>query len=494
MNTFRTNSFWLVCVLAFSISVDLVWHSYVGFVRDDAYITYRYAENIANGAGFVYNTGEHVYGTSSPGLAVFLAAWLNIFPNPLNAALGLDILASTVSLLLIWKLLEHFSIPVEGRILSLFILTWSDKLLLHFMEGMENPLVVSCMIASLYFMVKEKPIAAGFLAGWMLWLRLDSALWVLVLGLVGWFCWRRNTIFFLLVTGFVYLPWLIFAQLYFGSFIPLTAIAKQAAYGIGERPWTDRFMVLYGWLAPFTILGHPVWARIASFLTISIAACGVWRYRKILFVQVIALFLVLQSSAVILLNMTVEQRYMVYPLYALLILLGFGILAVWPSISLRRIADLVLLLLYGACAFVFAFPRIEHFRDLQRYVNDMTLTPLGKFLKQHSPTDSVVFLEPLGYVGYYSERRMLDAVGLATPAMVPLIRAGNNWDQIIARLDPDYLVLHCDDAGRMKSSKSDYGLLIRFDPLDFESGVKWKRDSAVQRNACYEIHAKSATQ
>jgi len=493
-NVLRRNLL-LIFLLVFSICIDLAWHSYVGLVRDDAYITYRYAENIANGEGFVYNAGEHVYGTSSPGFALLLAAWLKVFRDPVIGSLGLDILASLLALFLVWKLLEHTSLPVEQRAVCLFILIWSDRLLLHLMEGMELPLVVSCMLAALYFMVKEKPIAAGVSAGWMLWLRLDSALWIMVIAFVFLLHVRRSrrVVVFLLITGLIYLPWLIFAQLYFGSVIPLTAIAKQAAYAIGEQPWTNRFMVLYGWLAPFTILDQPVLARIFSLITISVAAFGFWVHRRIVFVQVVALFFVLQSAAVIILNMTVEQRYMIYSLYALLVLFGMGLMAILSFFSLHRNSSAALLLVYATGAFSFASPRMEIVRANQYYVNNITLTAMGKFLKQSSPADSVVFLEPLGYVGYYSERRMLDAVGLATPAMVPLIRERKNWPEIIDLLKPDYLVLHCDDARRLADGFG-YELVIRSDPLNFESGVKWENGPAVQRNACYEIDARNSAE
>ncbi len=33
---------------------------------DDAYTTFRYARNLVNGLGFVYNPGEHVLGTTTP--------------------------------------------------------------------------------------------------------------------------------------------------------------------------------------------------------------------------------------------------------------------------------------------------------------------------------------------------------------------------------------------------------------------------------------------
>src|SRR5690606_8741405 len=40
---------------------------------DDAYITFRYARNIATGVGFVYNPGERVLGTTTPAYALLLA-------------------------------------------------------------------------------------------------------------------------------------------------------------------------------------------------------------------------------------------------------------------------------------------------------------------------------------------------------------------------------------------------------------------------------------
>jgi uncharacterized membrane protein len=40
---------------------------------DDAYITFRYARNIAEGIGFVYNAGEKILGTTTPLFTLILA-------------------------------------------------------------------------------------------------------------------------------------------------------------------------------------------------------------------------------------------------------------------------------------------------------------------------------------------------------------------------------------------------------------------------------------
>ena len=52
----------------------LVAYGLWGFSYDDAFVTYRYADNLAAGRGLVFNPGEPVLGTTAPGWAVVLAA------------------------------------------------------------------------------------------------------------------------------------------------------------------------------------------------------------------------------------------------------------------------------------------------------------------------------------------------------------------------------------------------------------------------------------
>lgn len=468
----------LITLLLLSVLVDLSWHWWVGFIRDDAFITFRYAKNLADGLGFVYNPGEHVYGTSSPGFALLMAAWLFIFPDqPVAGAIAFDISASVLSLYLVWKILD---IPVQHRALVLVALIVSDKVLLHTLEGMELPFVILCMLASYYLLSKDRIIPAGITAGLMLWFRIDSILWIFVLVLV----FRRSALPLLLTAGLVYLPWLVFAQIYFGSVIPMTAIAKQAAYSFSAPPVISRAIGLYSWMTPFTLLIDPVMVRIAALVTYTVAAFGAWIHRRSIVAQVLALFFLLQSLTLIATNMTVEQRYFITTLYALLILFGLGLAALVQS----RYWTCIVALVYAGTAFYFALPRAEHLRDHQAYVYDASLTQIGIWLWKQGPGESVVYLEPLGYAGYYSRLTMRDDVGFVTPAVVPLKRMGVNSWEIASALDPDYVVLHCDDAERAPDGWG-YGLAVRFDPLDFMAGGVWE-DPALQRNACYQVNRK----
>ena len=59
---FRDLSILLFMLVASRIALYTV----TSYTADDAFITYRYAENLAYGKGFLFNEGEKVQGTSSP--------------------------------------------------------------------------------------------------------------------------------------------------------------------------------------------------------------------------------------------------------------------------------------------------------------------------------------------------------------------------------------------------------------------------------------------
>lgn len=73
---------WLA-ILAVSAGA-MAWAASTAWVCDDAFITFRYAENVAGGLGAVYNAGERVEGYSNPSWMLLCAA---------AAALGLDVVS-----------------------------------------------------------------------------------------------------------------------------------------------------------------------------------------------------------------------------------------------------------------------------------------------------------------------------------------------------------------------------------------------------------------
>jgi len=84
---------------------------------------------------------------------------------------------------------------------------------------------------------------------------------------------------------------------------------------------------------------------------------------------------------------------------------------------------------------------LAQLRVQQRIVEGQTRRPLGEWLQAHMGVNETVFLEPIGYIGYYSQRHVLDWPGLVSPSVVRARRetGGDIW-RTIAALQPDWLV------------------------------------------------------
>jgi hypothetical protein len=76
-----------------------------------------------------------------------------------------------------------------------------------------------------------------------------------------------------------------------------------------------------------------------------------------------------------------------------------------------------------------------------QWAEDHIRREIGVWLRQHAPADARVAAEPIGYIGYYSGRPILDEVGLVSPGMIRLNRAGDGWFGKMLRAErPDYVV------------------------------------------------------
>jgi hypothetical protein len=94
-------------------------------------------------------------------------------------------------------------------------------------------------------------------------------------------------------------------------------------------------------------------------------------------------------------------------------------------------------------------------RVQQREIEEGNRKQIGLWLRQSaaSPTDKV-FLEPLGYIGYFSQLKMLDFPGLCAPEVVAAERKLKSFNSasLIPELGPDWLVLRSAEAGRIQNA------------------------------------------
>lgn len=424
MNTPKILPILIICVTAILLRV---WFTtYTHYTAEDAHITYQFSRNVSEGNGFALNKGEPIYGSTTPLLTLLLAGWYRISSN---LVLGSKIIALLSCAGGLWFL--YFSIQGKREaIIVTVLLAVSMKLIAEEMQGMEMPLIFLFMVGAWYGYIHGMPLLSGIMCGLLLWTRVDCIVFVGCIFIFHLLQWRTAPLFIL--GTLVYLPWLIFSHYYFGSIIPFTITAKAVAYGIGNPPFTTHLI------------------RIAQYVSYPICASALigmffLRGRELFF----PLLLVASVFVLALKGMTFFDRYFYTVTITALIITGIAIAKI-PYPLLRNMAIL------GAIVFTYNFSKpISYYKDMQAKRHTL-LTEMGLWINENTPDDATVLLEPLGYVGYYAQRRMLDQVGLVTPEVVDLYKQGVKGHEMYTYLHPDYVIMSCGEYNKVMDDFSLY--------------------------------------
>lgn len=194
---------------------------------DDAYITFRYARNIANGEGFCYNPPDRVLGTSTPLFTLVLvpaAAWgLSLE----RASFVMAIAADLVTIGATAALLAQAGFPVAGLVTAA-MLAVSPAFIQFSMSGVETSLYVALIMATLWAFARDRRILCGIGLGLVAFCRPDGVLLSAVLGAIALVRGPRTAVMMLAPAAVIVVPWIAFATWYFGSPLPVSVVAKWA--------------------------------------------------------------------------------------------------------------------------------------------------------------------------------------------------------------------------------------------------------------------------
>jgi hypothetical protein len=280
-----------------------------------------------------------------------------------------------------------------------------------------------------------------------------------------------------LICTAIYLPWFAGAWIYYGSPVPHTIIAKQNLVVPGSELLTPhgRFLGTIGsiflpiyhnlgegdgwarWFVPFcrgiglfcafywVIPGQDRWGRACSlaFLLISIYLASLnfmfpWYTPPAMLLGLISL-----SRGLPRLFEPLSRRVRV--------------LSVLPALPLASVG-LYLALLY---------PLTAYEMWLQSHVIEMgNRAEIGKWLRQRVQPDEQVFLECVGYIGYFSQAHMYDWPGLVSPRVVEVAREHDlNFFNVLPVLKPDWVVLRPFEIEKMK--ERGYDVHTEYEPVRF---------------------------
>jgi hypothetical protein len=450
----RALLWYLLPVIVLAVAIRLPFASFLipDGLGDDGYITLRYAANLADGQGFVYNRGEPVWGTTTPLLTLILYGVAAAFgPGALEpAALGIGIAASVAFWVLLLMVCEHERIPRVVSVPVLLMAMFAPSYFENSLSGMETPLVLALMALSLYLYITDRPVGLGLVAGLLLLTRVDTLIWIGVLGGAyllrhlrsgrGAIAWAASAF------GVVVIPWHVFAYFTFGSVIPNSLKAKAVNHESFTGVDLSYFLRIYHLFFPVLRLGSYAWVGVG--VTLAVVLVGCWLlakdYRRL---WPIGAFFFCFLASYWLGRAPLYSWYFPPSQWAALFLFCLGLYGLWnrwPAVAANRLARVAP---YAAlAAVILAAGVVGNYRLWAAGPVNARWVELGNFLKENTRADSKVFLEHIGLIGFKSGRPILDNMGLVSPEIVDLKKKYPDNDEwlraALTQYKPEVVVLY----------------------------------------------------
>ncbi|MBN1674192.1 MAG: hypothetical protein JXR37_24295 [Kiritimatiellae bacterium] len=419
-----TGSQWVLPV-AIALLTLLAWRN--RFIQDDAFISFRYAANLAAGQGLTWNPGDRIEGYTNFlwTLIMTVPELLGIGPVAFSYTVGLALFAGT--LWLTWKLACLVLGSRRAGMVSAVLLGTNYTFSAYATGGMETQLQACLFTASIYQLLRVVRTDSAGRRPWMLLgvlcaaamlTRLDSGLCVGVVSLVllvhllrGRMPGREGIVraaAFGLPLALIVGAWLVWKITYYGDILPNTYYNKGPSPAALPRGlfYCFTFLRCY-WLLPLVLI-----VPLASGRILKSAAPGI---------RIVCLLLLIWWTYVASVGGDfMEFRFLVPSLPFLVLLvtwLLYGFVDRLVRVAGIRVA-LVLAIISGSVHHAVTFkgaPGIESVARLQGHITNRNenWAGVGKALGKLFPAESdvLVAVSPAGAIPYYSRLPTVDMLG-----------------------------------------------------------------------------------
>lgn len=431
--------FWVILLLAASLFPLWVASDHLHSHNDDTYITLTYAKSLAQGEGWRYNGGPEALGTTTPLFALVVAGLAYLLPMVpmVKSAVGFSTFCWLATGWLIFLGHRDFGLTrIAGALIGISVLLQAASWQVTF--GMEATFFVFGLMLNIWLMARGHAFLSGFASVLLFLIRPEGLAMVPLTGAyLLWHqrgTWRETFIRFALGVVVPLGLWGGYAYNTFGSILPNSAIAKlgQGNSWPGQlfierltQQWLPAFAAFYGFsstlslLWPLVLIGliHSI-QRIHSFL---------W----------LALWTIIFLATYTYLNAPGYWWYMMPVFFTLYI---FGLLGILFFLEQPRrhiqITGIALLLLYLTLTLKLGV-QIVYNEQADRRAS--TYLAIAEWLNNNTQPDNTVAFVEIGYLGYFTENRIIDLVGLIDPAYRDN-GAHLNLDSNFWQAEPDYFL------------------------------------------------------
>lgn len=429
----------LLPLVALAINVRRV----VSFTVDDSYISYRYARNLADGLGLVYNAGERLEGYTNFLWTVLLAGGIavGIDPNVLVKILGTASAAGSVYVLWLFagRLKPYSLLPCVAT----WLFTSSIVALGYSVFGLETGFFVFLILAGTYQLFVETERGHGFVASAVLFglaglTRPEAPMYI---GIPMLFLGRRFFAKQNLLRGVLFaapvIAHVLFRHAYYGTWLPNTFSAKT---GDVDRQLQagQTYVLLY--------LAH---AGPVLFLALAGFAVGVVRRsREILTLTALSLA-AMAYVALVGGDWMPYFRFMApfEPFCFLLVDLGARSIVDTREKTAMLAAGLFGLFVVEQRASAFTEARNKIIKD-EKVFWDSAAGGVATWFREHADqaTSGPIAIADIGQVGWETNFPVMDLLGLVDPVISKLPggytqKTGDGYVDRVFEVDPKYFVL-----------------------------------------------------
>jgi hypothetical protein len=408
-------------------------------LNDDSFITLTYAKNLVNGHGFVYNHPPATLGTTTPLFTLLTAALSLILPNVdvIKSAIIISTASWIGTGIILYLAAVHLGFrPLAGAVLAFVPLTIVNSTWLWFV-GMEIWLFEFLLVLSFYFALTNRPLLAGLSVGLLFLTRGEGAL---VGGiLITYFLISQKKLPKTLIIASVAVVgvWVIYAWFTFGTILPNTLSAK-----IAHREHLASFGREYGFLQAMTDI-LPAWFKEFNLISnifsniflisFTLGLIGIVFDKQLRKWSFFLVWGAIYFIGYAIINPSTYHWYALHLFFVAEVMAGLG--TAWVLNTSFRLSGFKRITVGAlACLLVglLLVPNILHgVKSAQSFRGDhraSSYIAVTEWLNENShPEDTIAYLE-IGYLGYYSENRIIDLAGLIDPLVAENIAEhGFTW-------------------------------------------------------------------
>lgn len=473
----RDRWIWILPVMSVVYAACLAFHW--PFTNDDAFIFYRYAENLASGMGPVYNPGVPCEGFTSPAWTAILALGNVLgFPSLLfSKSLG----SACGAIVVIMTVLTIRHVTNDSRIIfaTTYFVTTAQILMAWIPSGMDTALFVAWLAVWVYLSARPTvgsvpPILMAAIGGWI---RPEAY----IVSLIG-ICWslyrRRDEMSVgrrlaeVSIVALAMMVPFVWRYLTFGELLPTTYYAKS------DRTIRSGLGFLFGAVNGY---GAIIWA---------IACFGLWKLRRAMpwagvCVLIIAAYVTWVGGDVLI------QRFSLWWMPFLVLGIAAGLNGILPAVKRdTRLALSLVLVLLGAQELhrMYSVTRPGAESDGYTYVASNAVhtaeadVPIGRYLAEIGARIDTVVTDNIGAIGYFSGMVIVDVLGLIDPEIARLIHEGRKAEIAvkIAANKPHWIVAY-EDIGTKNLHLPNVGILPDELVRAYETIGRWQSRTGYTR-------------